>query len=102
MSKITKFPTRKQSGETRSYDGFEYIKSVKDKNGIRYNDEHLLEYADKNRYVITVMRIVDDEVRLYDFFVKNNDVERFFKSCFSGKIEGEIIEIEKCSPEILA
>lgn len=100
--KITKFPDKKSGSGLRSYEGFEYIKFKKDKNNISFNDKHLRDYADKNKYIITVMRRLNKEVFLYEYYVKNSDIERFFKTYFDGKIEGEVIEIEKSPPEILA
>lgn len=100
MSKITQFPSKKS--DFKRYEGFEYVKFIKDTNGITLKAEHLRDYAEKNRYIITVMRTLNGTVCLYNFFVKNSELPKFIKCYFDGKIEGEIIEIEKQNPEILA
>ncbi|GBF23085.1 hypothetical protein tpqmel_0489 [Candidatus Gastranaerophilus sp. (ex Termes propinquus)] len=102
MNKITQFPNRKSNSILKSWEGFEYMKFKKDKNGNSFNTEHLRDYADKNKYVVSVLRQVGENSFLYDYYVKNSDIERFFKAYFDGKIEGEIIEIEKRAPENLA
>ncbi len=101
--KIAFFGTKKGELRTRklpSWEGFEYYKTTKDVNGISFNYEHLSKFPEK--YVISVLRQVDKKTCLYNYFVENKDLKRFFQSCFDGKIEGEIIEIEKCKPETLA
>ena len=100
--KITQFPGKKSGSSVRHWEGFEYIKFTKDKNGISYRAEHLRDYSDMNKYTVTIMRTVDGKTVLYDYYVKNAELEKFFKCCFEGKIEGEIIEIAKCKPENLA
>lgn len=101
-AKITQFPKKKSGASTQTLEGFEYIKFTKDKNGISFRAEHLREYADKNKYTITILKENDKEVCLCDFYVKNTELEKFFKACFDGKIEGEIVEIEKCPSETMA
>jgi hypothetical protein len=100
--KITKFPGKKSGSKLRNWEGFEYIKFTKDKNGISYRAEHLRDYSQGNKYAVTIMRTLGEQTVLYDYYVKNSELEKFFKCCFDGKIEGEIIEITKCAPENLA
>ncbi len=84
------------------YEGFEYTKRTRDVNGFSLNFEHLKNYGEKNRYAISVLRKIKNKTYIYNYFVKNEELPKFFKCYFDGKIEGEIIEIEKLDPENLA
>lgn len=84
------------------YEGFEYYKTIKDMNGFSFNHQHLMDFSRNIKYKITILRKVDKKTCLYNYFVENEDLKKFFKCCFDGKIEGEIIEIEKYNPENLA
>ena len=103
--KVTSFVARKEAMKNRKlpvWEGFEYYKTTKDSNGFSFNYEHLQKYSRKNKYTISVLRQVEGKTCLYNYFVENADLGKFFKCCFDGKIEGEIIEIDKFNPEILA
>ncbi len=105
MSKIRKFASKnniKKIAQLKSYLGFEYIKLKKDVNGLEFNIEHLLEYANENRYNISVARKVDNATFVYNYFVEGSKLNLFFDAFFNGKIEGEIIDIDKLKPENLA
>lgn len=84
------------------WEGFEYIKTLKDVNGFSHNQKHLLEYSETNKYTISVMRVAEGKTALYNYFVDNADLKKFFKCCLDDKIKGEIVEIDKFNPEILA
>ena len=84
------------------YEGFEYTKLTRDVNGFSLNFEHLKNYGEKNRYAISVLRKIKNKTYIYNYFVKNEELSKFFKCYFDGKIEGEIIEVEKLDPENLA
>lgn len=104
-NKIAFFGARKDVLKNRKlpeWEGFQYMKTIKDVNGVSHNFEHLQKYSKFNKYTITVLRKVEGRSCLYNYFVENVDLKRFFECCFDGKIEGEIIEIDKFNPEILA
>ena len=101
--KVAIFGAKKDSNrKLPMWEGFEYYKTIKDVNGISYDYDRLVKFSRKNRYVITVLRQVEKKVCLYNYLVPNEDLKKFFQCCFDGKIEGEIIEIEKRGPENLA
>lgn len=107
MSKITQFDSRAKSAGARAaklkdYLGFEYIKLKKDVNGLEFCISHLREYAKEARYIISIGRKVKDSTFVYNFFVENAKLKDFFKAVLDGKIDGEIIEIDKLKPENLA
>ncbi len=105
MSKITRFDAKnnnKKIAQLKSYLGFEYIKLKKDVNGLEFNIEHLLEYSNKNRYNISIARKLENSTFVYNFFVEGSKLNLFFDAYFNGKIEGEIIDIDKLKPENLA
>ncbi len=105
MSKIRRFDTKinnKKVAQLKSYLGFEYIKLKKDVNGLEFNIEHLHEYSKENRYNISVARKVDDNTFVYNFFVEGAKLNLFFDAYFNGKIDGDIIDIDKLKPENLA
>jgi hypothetical protein len=78
------------------------VKLKRDANGNKFNEENLLNYADKCHYMVTVMRNVDFETVLYRYDVPNNDLFKFMKSFEENTLDGTIIEIEKYFPEDLA
>ena len=105
MSKITRFNpgnSNKKIAQLKTYLGFEYIKLKKDVNGLEFNIAHLLEYAKSNRYNICVARKIDESTFVYNYFVEGSKLNLFFDAYFNGKIEGEIIDIDKLKPENLA
>ena len=105
MSKIKKFNlgnNNKKIAQLKTYLGFEYIKLKKDVNGLEFNVEHLLEYAKEIRYNICVARKVEDKSFVYNYFVEGSKLNLFFDAYFNGKIEGDIIDIDKLKPENLA
>ncbi len=105
MSKVTKIGAKnsnKKITQLKSYLGFEYIKLKKDINGLEFNMDHLFEYSKKNRYNISVARKVENCTFVYNFFVEGTKLNLFFDAYFNGKIEGDIIDIDKLKPENLA
>lgn len=111
MSKITKFGHKfgnnkdknlKKIPEIKAYLGFEYIKFKKDVNGLDFCISHLKEYAKDIRYIISVARKVADSTFVYNFFVEGTKLKDFFVAYLDGKIDGEIVEIDKLKPENLA
>lgn len=110
MDKITKITpisrknneSKTDSAKLKAYLGFEYIKLKKDVNGLDYNIDHLREFGKNQRYIITLARKINKDTFIYNFFVEGDKLTDFFKSCFNGKIEGDIIDIDKLQPENLA
>ena len=90
------------SEDIRYFAGFNYVKINKDKNGNRFNKEHLIAYAEKCHYIVSVMRELDGEIWLYNYDVTNNDLPDFIKAFEKNTLNGKIIEIEKYFPEDLA
>ena len=45
---------------------------------------------------------MDKNTFVYNFFVGGSKLNLFFDAYFNGKIEGEIIDIDKLKPENLA
>ncbi len=83
-------------------EGFPYSILEYDINGFKFNDEHLRKYAQTNTYTISLCVKKGKDTFLYNYFVDNDCIGDFFKLYLEGKIEGDIIEIDKFNPEILA
>ena len=104
-NKITEFGKRKTEFNGKKIlanEGFPYVSLKTDVNGFKFREEHLKKYAAQNKYTITVARKTKDEIVLDNYIVENEELKGFFKAFIEGKIEGEIIEIDKFNPEILA
>ena len=103
MGNIRKFSANnnKKVAQLKTYLGFEYIKLKKDVNGLEFNIGHLLEYPKGIRYNICVARKVEDKTFVYNYFVEGAKLNLFFDAYFNGKIEGDIIDIDKLKPENL-
>ena len=82
--------------------GYNYVKLRCDENGKKFNESHLLSYAKKCHYIVRVMRKVDNEVCLYNYDIKNEDLVGFVKAFDNNVLNGTIIEIDKYFPEDLA
>lgn len=107
MSKITKLnskakPKVKRAPELKAYLGFEYVKLNKDVNGFEFSLSHLQKYANAVKYIIAISRQVEGKTFVYNFYVENSKIKEFFENYLNGKIEGEIIDIDKVNPENLA
>lgn len=108
-TKITQFSKRENKGalvhhgrKLPTKEGFPYSILEYDINGFKFNDEHLRKYAQTNKYTISLAVKKGKDTFLYNYFVDNDYIEDFFKLYSEGKIEGDIIEIDKFNPEILA
>lgn len=101
-SKKINLTTKNNYAEIKEYLGFGYVKLKKDVNGISLNEKALLDFASELRYTISIMRKLDDRVYLYEYFIQSNDLKKFLKAHIDGIIEGEIIQIEKHTPDNLA
>ena len=82
--------------------GFNYVKQNKDENGVKFNKDRLLKYAENCHYNVSVMRELDGEVWLYNYDVTNSDLLKFLKAFEENTLNGTIIEVEKYFPEDLA
>lgn len=89
------FAPKNKLATIKNYLGFEYVKLEKDVNGISFKDKSLKDFRDDLKYTISIMRKIDEKIYLYEYFVSGFDLKKFFKACIDGKIEGEIIQIEK-------
>ncbi len=82
--------------------GYNYVKIKRDENGKKFNEQSLLTYAKKCHYIVRVMRKVDEEVCLYNYDIKNEDLLKFLRAFDDNVLNGTIIEIDKYFPEDLA
>ncbi len=96
------FPVKNNFAEIKEYLGFGYVKLNKDVNGISLNEKALLDFARELRYTISIMRVIDEKVFLYEYFVQSSDLKKFLNAYINGTIEGEIIQIEKHNSDNLA
>ncbi len=88
--------------KVKFYAGFNYVRLDKDTNGNKFNEEHLLKYAEGCHYIVRVMRKYKNETVLYNYDVPNKDLFKFIRSFEENTLDGTIIEIEKYFPEGLA
>ena len=95
-------PSKNKLAEIKTFLGFEYVKLKKDINRIRFNEKSLREFSCGLKYNISVKKKNGEEVSLYQYFISGSELKRFFEAHISGALEGEIIQIEKFAPEILA
>ena len=105
--KVTRFKKRTEIEEPKNKklsqkEGFFYRTMKKDVNGFKFKLEHLKNYAYDMKYTITLAQKEKDSTILQHYFVDGSDLKEFFKIYTEGKIEGDIIEIDKFNPEILA
>ena len=82
--------------------GYNYVKLKRDENGKKFAEANLLSYAKKCHYIVRVMRKLDDEVCLYNYDIKNEDLVDFIKAFDNNVLNGTIVEIDKYFPEDLA
>ena len=82
--------------------GYNYVKLKRDDNGKKFYEQNLLSYAKKCHYIVRIMRKIDDEVCLYNYDVKNDDLVNFINAVENNVLSGTIIEIDKYFPEDLA
>lgn len=82
--------------------GFNYIKLKKDDSGRKFIPLTLESYAEKCRYIVSIMRIVDGETCLYKYDIKSSEIPSFMKALENKTLVGKLIEIEKYIPEDLA
>lgn len=82
--------------------GYNYVKLKRDDNGKKFYEHNLLSYAKKCHYIVRIMRKIDDEVCLYNYDVKNEDLVNFINAVENNVLSGTIIEIDKYFPEDLA
>lgn len=82
--------------------GFNYVKLSKDVNGNPFVKQNLLEYAQTCRYIVRVMRELNNQVFLYNYDVNSDELFDFLKKFKENELNGQIIEIEKYITEDLA
>lgn len=82
--------------------GYNYVKLKRDENGKKFIEPNLLAYAKKCHYIVRVMRKIDNDVCLYNYDIKNEDLVSFIKAFDNNVLNGTIIEIDKYFPEDLA
>ena len=94
--------TLEESYEQKYFKGFHYVKLEKDVNGNPFQEELLLDYSKKCKYIVRVMRKVNGVVSLYNYKVPANKFIEFISKFLNKEFNGEIIEVEKYIPEELA
>ena len=82
--------------------GFNYVKLAKDDNGNPFVKNNLIEYAKTCRYIVRVMRELNNQVFLYNYDVSSDELFGFLKKFEEKELNGKIIEIEKYITEDLA
>jgi len=82
--------------------GFNCVVIEKDKNGLKFNSEHLLEYAKNCSYIVRVMKNHGDDTVIYNYNIPNEKFLEFIEKIQSKQIQGTIIEIDKYFPKDLA
>lgn len=82
--------------------GFNYVKLSKDVNGNPFIKQNLLDYAQTCRYIVRVMRELNNQVFLYNYDVDSDELFEFLKKFKENELNGQIIEIEKYITEDLA
>lgn len=82
--------------------GYSCVVLEKDANGLKFNPEHLTEYAKSCNYIVRVMKTHNGETVLFNYNVPNDEILDFIYSIKTGQIKGTIIEIDKYFPEDLA
>lgn len=91
-----------QKKNNPDFEGIKYVKLNRDNNGMVFNEENLLEYAQSCHYIVRVMRTVNNEVCLYNFDVPSEKLLTFLQSFEGDDLKGKVIEIEKFIPKGLA
>ncbi len=100
--KIIKLFQDKEAADIRYFQGFNYIKLDKDKNGNNFNAEHLSLYARHCRYLVTVMREKHKKTVLYNYEVPSDKLLEFLLKFQNNELDGSIIEIDKYLPDDFA
>ena len=107
-NKVTSFKKRENlkltsfNKNSLQKEGFSYRTMKKDINGFEFKSEHLQEYALEMKYTVTLALKEKGKTILHCYFIEGEDLKKFFQYYIEGKIEGDIIEIDKYNPEILA
>ena len=82
--------------------GFNYVKLKRDENGNKFNEQSLLSFAQKTRYIVRIMRKIDGEICLYNYDISNDELVELIKAVDNNVLMGKIIAIDKYFPEDLA
>jgi hypothetical protein len=82
--------------------GFNYVKLKRDADGKKFVPSKLEAYAKKCHYIVTIMKIIDNETCLYNYDIKNEDLPAFMRALENNVLTGKLIEIKKYIPEELA
>ncbi len=82
--------------------GFSYVKTKKNLDGKLFNPASLLKYADKCKYLVSIMKKEDGTVYLYRYLVPHGDLANFLYEVQKEDFDGDLIEVEKYVPEDLA
>ena len=93
---------REKDKNMKYFAGYNYVKLSKDGNGNPFVKTNLIEYAKTCRYIVRVMRELNNQVFLYNYDVSSDELFDFLKKFKDNELNGEIIEIEKYITEDLA
>ncbi len=91
-----------KKSKLKTFDGYDYVKMETDLNGLPFNRENLLEYAEDCKYMVRIMREKDKKIFLYNYCIPQDKLCEFLLKVQSGEVDGKIIEVEKFIPEDLA
>ena len=92
----------KPEAGAKFFQGFNYIRLSKDRNGNLFNAEHLRNYAEKVCYLVTVLREHDGLTWLYNYEVPAPQLTEFIEKFSTREFDGEIIDIDKHIPDNFA
>jgi len=102
INKSGKVNSSKNKAEIKNFNGFDYMKSDKDLNGVPFIKENLIEYSEGCKYMVRVMREKNNKVYLYNYNIPQDALANFLIKFEIGEYDGKIIEVEKYIPEELA
>ena len=91
-----------KKGTVKNFNGVSYVKLSKDLNGNPFQKNALLEYSQTCRYIVRVMRELDNQVFLYNYDIASDELFDFLNRFKVGSLNGKIIEIDKYNTEDLA
>ena len=104
VSKIIKLFDKKLQNEKILQDeaGIFYVVAEKDDNGNLFNAKHLTKRADESEYLIQVLKIENEKIRIYTYRIEGRNLCAFISKYKDDNPNQKIIEITKCKPQNLA
>lgn len=91
-----------KNDKIRYFSGFNYVRLDRDSNGNYFVDSILDEYAEKQKYIISVKKMKNGHISLYNYEVEACRLLEFIGKFINKELDGEIVEIDKFQPDNLA